>query len=529
MRIRNRDIVSCFPLLASVLGNRYGVKIQIGGQDAKTDGKVIYLPAMPADLDSETLESARGYLDHEAAHIRHTDFGLLCKARLNRLEAWLFNALEDWRVEKRLAEVFPGCEHNFRKLIIRLFGQATETGHQSPVSVILSYVLLTVRSWAVPEIRDRQIEAGKAVCVLFPVLKAELDDLLHQIGSLKAATGDMIAHARKLAEMIRKHCDQSQKDEKEDTNSGGGDSTSDKSLSDGDEPVQTADGNPNDELPADAPRNLGDILSDELEAQGGASKKAGICVARIGTKTVAPFPHEEKIEALRNSVAMRQRLSGLLLAKTGNLGGLGRKGRLDTHDLHRICVGNTRVFRKEVDKRGLNTAIHILLDCSASMHDENMSMARKSCLALVSALSGIKGINLALTAFPAEDGDNTVYPVLRHGQRSVMMPALRARGETPLGPALWWVLAEMLPLQENRKIVFIITDGAPTSVKAARMAIAQSMKLGLELMGIGIRSLAIDYLLGDRGRTIWKLEDLGSAMFELLGKTLLTGGRNDVS
>ena len=529
MRIRNRDIVGCFPLLASVLANRYGVKIQIGGNDAKTDGKVICLPAMPANLDSETLEAARGYLDHEAAHIRHTDFELLRQARLDRLEAWLFNALEDWRVEKRLAEVFPGCEHNFRKLIMRLFGQKTETGHQSPVSVILSYVLLTVRSWAVPEIEERQTEAGEAVFKLFPAMKPELDVLLDQINSLKAATGDMIAHARKLAEMIREHCDPAQKDEKPDSNSGGGDSAHDKSLSGGDEPVQSADGNRNGELPADAPQNLGDILSDELEAHGQPIQKEGICVARIGSKTVAQFPHEEKIEALRNSVAMRQRLSGLLLARTDSLAGLGRKGRLDTHDLHRVCVGNTRVFRRALDKQGLDTAIHILLDCSASMHGENMSMARKSCLALVSALSGIRGINLALTAFPAEDGDNTVYPVLRHGQRSVLMPALRARGETPLGPALWWVIGDMLPLQENRKIVFIITDGAPTSVKAAKMAITQSLKLGLELMGIGIRSLAIDYLLGDRGRTILKLEDLGSAMFELLGKTLLTGGRNDVS
>lgn len=517
--------MGCFPLLASVLGNRYGVRIQIGGEEAKTDGKVVYLPAMPAQLDSDTLEAARGYLDHEAAHIRHTDFEKLRKAHLDRLEAWLFNALEDWRVEKRLAETFPGCEHNFRKLIIRIFGQATETGHKSPVSVILNYILLTVRSWAVKEITERKIKTGEAVYALFPDLKIEIDDLLSEIGVLNTASADMIAYARKLAEVIRRHRAEDQKYKK----SGGSESASKEGPSGRNASVQTTDGSFNEELPDDAPMNLGDILSDEINSHGISDKKDALCVARIGRKTIAQFPHDEKIEALRSSVSMRHRLSGLLLAKIDSKGWLGRKGRLDTHDLHRICVGNTRLFRKSVDKQGLSTAIHILLDCSTSMYGESMSMARKACLAIVSALSGIKGINLALTAFPAEDGENTVYPVFRHGHKAIAMPALCARGETPLGPAIWWVLTDMLPLQENRKIVFIITDGAPTSVKAAKTAIGQCLKFGIELMGVGIRSQAIDHLLGDKGRTIWKLEELGPAIFELLGNALVTGGTNDFS
>ena len=32
-----------------VLGNQYGVTVEIGGSEAYTDGKTIHLPALPSD------------------------------------------------------------------------------------------------------------------------------------------------------------------------------------------------------------------------------------------------------------------------------------------------------------------------------------------------------------------------------------------------------------------------------------------------------------------------------------------------
>ena len=49
MSIRQKDILNCLPLLASVLGDRYGVQVRIGGSGAYTDGKVIHIPALPLD------------------------------------------------------------------------------------------------------------------------------------------------------------------------------------------------------------------------------------------------------------------------------------------------------------------------------------------------------------------------------------------------------------------------------------------------------------------------------------------------
>lgn len=88
--------MDCLPLLASVLGNQYGVTVEIGGSEAYTDGKTIHLPALPLDSEPKLITMVKGYLDHESAHIRETDFEILRKANLTPFQHNLFNILEDW-------------------------------------------------------------------------------------------------------------------------------------------------------------------------------------------------------------------------------------------------------------------------------------------------------------------------------------------------------------------------------------------------------------------------------------------------
>ena len=75
--IRTKDVLNCLPLLASILGDRYGVQVRIGGKEACTNGKVIHLPSLPIDCEAELLALARSFVDHESGHIRHTDFSVL--------------------------------------------------------------------------------------------------------------------------------------------------------------------------------------------------------------------------------------------------------------------------------------------------------------------------------------------------------------------------------------------------------------------------------------------------------------------
>ena len=83
MQLREKDILGCLPLLASVLGNTYGVHVRIGGSDACTDGNMIQLPSLPVDCGEELLLLVRGFIDHESAHIRYTDFKAFKEAALD--------------------------------------------------------------------------------------------------------------------------------------------------------------------------------------------------------------------------------------------------------------------------------------------------------------------------------------------------------------------------------------------------------------------------------------------------------------
>lgn len=533
MNIKNKDILNCFPLLASVLGDSYGVKVRIGGDKAMTDGKTIYLPALSPELDKETMAAARGYLDHEAAHIRHTDFDALKNAGLNKLEAWLFNAIEDWRVEKKLSEAFPGCARNFEMLIKRVFTGKTEAGHKNPAFVILDYVLLTARSWSVSDIDACRIEIGKFVDKKFGDLRTKIDAYLQQVPGNCESSSDAIHHAKKLEELIRGYFAKN-----ENMNACSEELQKTRSQNDP-SPVENAKGameNPalsvsNDAIMPEAeidqeelPLNMGDYLSRALDEVAGEDDQPGVAVAVVGEKTVQALTGEEKIEAMRSSVAIRQRLAGLLQARNLIPFGSGIKGKLDTRNLYRIYAGNAKVFRKNAEKTALNTAIHILLDCSSSMCGENMALANQACYALVKTLENIRGVNLALTAFPAEKEEDSVYPVIRHNQTTKHLTAVSAYGVTPLGPALWWVMQEMMRLKETRKIVFLVTDGVPTSVPAARTAIWQCQKMGIEILGIGIKSPVLSFLLPDSSISISDITELAPVMFELMRKTLLQGG-----
>lgn len=203
--IRSKDILNCLPLLASVLGEQYGVQVHIGGKTTCTNGRVIYLPSLPVDCEPELLALARGFVDHEAAHIRHTDFDALQVANLDPVTFNLFNCLEDWRIEEKLSAIFPGCRQNLNWLIRRFFVEEAQSraGGNSPALAVLDYVLLTVRAWSVEEVNTNRMAAASTLRQYFPGLKERLDAVLVKVRIHCPDTASAINYARQLAQSIR--------------------------------------------------------------------------------------------------------------------------------------------------------------------------------------------------------------------------------------------------------------------------------------------------------------------------------------
>ena len=108
--------------VSSVLGRNSSVKVVFEGSGAFTDGDTIVLPTIDAEveLDDWTVKVARGYVDHESAHVKWTDQDQWIKA-INRfkrskehvvLKKGCLNALEDVRIEKKLIDLYAGSIDN---------------------------------------------------------------------------------------------------------------------------------------------------------------------------------------------------------------------------------------------------------------------------------------------------------------------------------------------------------------------------------------------------------------------------------
>ena len=157
--MNSNHFIKSLPLVASALSRKYGIKVAIGGNRAATNGKTISLPSLPLHSPPELINLASGFIDHEAAHLRDTNFRQMKSAGLNPLEFHIFNIIEDWRVERVLGDLFPGCRYNFQWLnfqwLIKHFFDQGQTEETTLDQDILHWMLLEVRSWAVPELQAR--------------------------------------------------------------------------------------------------------------------------------------------------------------------------------------------------------------------------------------------------------------------------------------------------------------------------------------------------------------------------------------
>ena len=546
--VRTKDVLNCLPLLASILGDRYGVQVRIGGKEACTNGKVIHLPSLPMDCEPELLALAKGFTDHEAAHIRHTDFSVLKAANLDPVTFNLFNCLEDWRVEKMLSGIFPGCRRNLNWLIRRFFVEQAQprAGDDSPALAVLDYVLLTVRAWDVDEVTPARQHATSIVEQHFPGLLGALDAILVKVYIHCPDTAAAVEYARQIAICVRQWEPPQPTATSEGTNNNGQGATP-RATGEANDSTSQIDQQPEsacasspvkqsralNALPLkalfhaevqDLPQNIGEIMAIELANSSAESSGDALAVAVEGTRHAAALPAEQKLQALQASIALRTRLQGFLQAQTQRRCSIGLRGILHANSLHRLQVGNARVFQKESEHQGVNTAVHILLDVSGSMAGAPINLANRACYAVATALSHIGGVNPAVTAFPATMVTNSVFPIMRHGQAVPDMLDIRASGGTPLAGALWWVLQTMLPLKEQRKMILIITDGMPDNQLAANNAMGVAQKLGFEVYGLGIRDEHITRLLPQTSRVVNDLPDLVPAMFAMLQAALLKGG-----
>jgi cobalamin biosynthesis protein CobT len=108
-----KTLTDALPIVAAAYGRKFGIPVRVGGTQARTDGGVIVIPAIGTDPSARTL--AWGYLAHESAHVRYTDFAL--PRAQNPLERFIQGVIEDIRIESELIAAYPGTRRTLDAVV----------------------------------------------------------------------------------------------------------------------------------------------------------------------------------------------------------------------------------------------------------------------------------------------------------------------------------------------------------------------------------------------------------------------------
>ncbi|MEI8573902.1 MULTISPECIES: VWA domain-containing protein [Methylomonas] len=602
--MKNRTLHHAFPIVAAAIGNRFGIKVCVGGDQAETDGQTIWLPAYEGD-DADYQDYAWGLLAHEAAHIRYSDFTLRYGSSVLRRR--LCNAIEDVRIEHELAKDFPGTRLTIRTVIEKMIAKGDFVANSiddHPANILYSFVLKSLRARVLGQTALLPLveQTEMALKAKFPKgAVTRLKGLLSEVPMGLQSESDCLQLTDRILTMIEQEFEQQRQrnqqsaddgntpepdDTDQDTESADSDDSNGSDSQDemepnerlpadtDDDPSSASAGsddsnpeNPDDEPTTHSDNNSSnpqgdaeevteiadpmgilqtllsagdsDIEQDLFESLKSALSLAAENASELLMPSGIEPPMDDRAGAFllrkvqSESGKIRAALQGLVQSQTINRSQHACRGRrMDGKRLHRLPLGETKLFQRKEIKASPNTAIHLLLDKSESMGYQvtdsqgqsvgsRMPIALEATLALALAFEGIPGVNPGVTAFPGHQNDS-VFRLLEHGQRVNARTgafSLAATGSTPMTEAIWFGAASLLRCREPRKVLMVMTDGQPNDTLSTLDILQRCRDSGIETVGIGL-GLDVSHLF-PIAITINELQELRAQLFDLSKAVLL--------
>jgi Mg-chelatase subunit ChlD len=226
---------------------------------AATNGKEIFLPVLP-DTD-EALVLARGFIDHESAHIRHTDFKVSMGKGLRKS---MVNILEDIRIEQKLSCELPGCKINLEGLEKSfvdngVYRVVTDQSH--PAEILIARIHHCLRVGVLNNLctSDLATNAYQVFAKAFPKGTVdEIDELLKEADSLRDT-----AHVCDLADRIMGVIQQDQPEEDQQSDSNCEEQSDQNEESDSDESEESGQSGGEDKSESDQDDSKGSNKSED--------------------------------------------------------------------------------------------------------------------------------------------------------------------------------------------------------------------------------------------------------------------------
>ena len=275
----------------------------------------------------------------------------------------------------------------------------------------------------------------------------------------------------------------------------------------------------------DWPEDTFEQLSEELTSWG-AGQQGGLSAITttpsVDRVEVVDMDREEGQKLLwktkAESARLAAQLTGLVQAKTLCRNRTGKRGeKLDGKRLHRMAIGDSRLFCKRSEAMTIDATVHLCLDISSSMASR-MELARDAVLALAYALNQINGVTVFVSAYPGKN-DSGVFEVMKSNDRlqdvAAVLSALNAHDSTPMATGLWHAVHQVLHAKADRRLIIMITDGAPDCDhhQPVMELVKRCEQSGIEVVGLGINVNSVEKLF-PQSVVVTKLSELKSALFE---------------
>jgi len=272
------------------------------------------------------------------------------------------------------------------------------------------------------------------------------------------------------------------------------------------------------DLPEDAISQLSEQLAEQAQEDNDGDPIA-INTSSVGGDASNNGDTSGLQTGILASSAIRSQLQGLLHAQTREQQWLHTSGkRLDGKRLTRLSSGDSRIFIKRDEMRRTDTAVHVLLDTSGSMH-RIQDIANQATVSLALAISSIPKCDIATSMFPGVEGD--VSSITHRGQpvcSNLGRFAVDSSGGTPLAEAMLYAVRELAVSRRQRKVLIIITDGAPNSGSEVRY-MNSLIASHIDIYAIGINSTAVSHYF-ENWSVIKDVKELQKALFQIAGKFL---------
>ncbi|EOK1082690.1 VWA domain-containing protein [Proteus mirabilis] len=549
----NHPLKNALPIVAAAYGEKFGVKVLIQGQDAFTDGERIVIPTANPD-DPHYQQIAWGYLAHEAAHIRHTNFDMVQKASSKPIRKALLNIIEDVRIENELAKDYPGTRRSISQVIEYMVDtqQMSVPEQLEPASNLQAWLLFRLRCHFLGQkaLTPLYQVVDERVRQLFPAAAmSRLSAMLTVVPSL-ASTGEVLKLVDAIVAMLEEESRPPQDESDADNGNDIGQDASNDSNNSSDSQTPEADssamgdaaetGDSDNSDQADNLRQAIEASAAQFEPDTFAQVAEVLSEQAEGHQGVTPLSLPQAEQAMlgdeailtlsaSESAQIRARLRGMVQSSQDNRNHAKRHGlRVATHRLAASQAGESRLFIQRQPRIAPNAAVHLLVDISGSMgkpigegNRKYFHVANEAALALAMALEGIPGVVPAVSYFPGihQEVSIALLPKQSVRHRAACFDQ-KPRGCTPMAQAMWFAANSLLAQKQKRKLMIVLTDGDPDDWAATHDIVDRCRRSGFELLGIGIQTRSVEKFF-PQSIVINDVKDLKRELFEVTQQLLI--------